>query len=128
MYVYMRYYSKCVYTGSIGIYLYDGLATISRLLKIICLFGKRALSKRQYSAKKTNDFKELNTCSHHINTSTHIYHIYIHIHVYTRIGVYAVASISGLLKILGLFSRISSFYSGSFAKETYDFMDLNVYI
>ena len=30
-----------------------GVATISRLLKIICLFCKRAISKRLYSAKET---------------------------------------------------------------------------
>jgi len=35
-----------------------GVATISRLLKIIGLFCKRALKKRRYSAKETNNFKE----------------------------------------------------------------------
>ena len=35
-----------------------GVATISRLLKIIGLFCKRALQKRLYSAKETYDFKE----------------------------------------------------------------------
>ena len=30
-----------------------GVATISRLLKIIGLFGKRVLEKRRYSAKET---------------------------------------------------------------------------
>ena len=34
------------------------VATISRLLKIIGLFCKRALEKRPYSAKETYHFKE----------------------------------------------------------------------
>jgi len=35
-----------------------GVATISRLLKIIGHFCKRALQKRRYSAKETYNFKE----------------------------------------------------------------------
>ena len=35
-----------------------GVAAISRLLKIICLFCKRDLKKRQYSVKETCNFKE----------------------------------------------------------------------
>jgi len=35
-----------------------GVATISRLLKIIGLFCKIALLKRQYFAKETHNFKE----------------------------------------------------------------------
>jgi len=35
-----------------------GVATISRLLKTIGLFGKRALWKRRYSAKETYNFME----------------------------------------------------------------------
>jgi len=35
-----------------------GVATIIRLLKIIGLFCKRALTKRLYSAKETSDLKE----------------------------------------------------------------------
>ena len=41
-----------------------GVATISRLLKIIYLFCKRDLLKRQFSAKKTCNFKEPTTRSH----------------------------------------------------------------
>ena len=37
---------------------YYGVATISRLLQIIGLFGKRDLEKRQYSAKETYNLKE----------------------------------------------------------------------
>jgi len=43
-----------------------GVAEISRLLKIIGLFYKRALQKRLYSAKETYDFKEPTNCSHPI--------------------------------------------------------------
>jgi len=41
-----------------------GVATISRLLKTIGLFWKRAPSKRLYSAKETYDFKEPTDRSH----------------------------------------------------------------
>jgi len=41
-----------------------GVATISRLPKIIGLFCKRALQKRRYSAKETYNFKEHTICSH----------------------------------------------------------------
>ena len=44
-----------------------GVATSSRLLEIIGLFCKRALSKRQYSAKETYNFKQPTTCSHRIS-------------------------------------------------------------
>jgi len=43
-----------------------GVATISRLLKIIGLFCKRALWNRRYSAKETYDFKEPTHRSHPI--------------------------------------------------------------
>jgi len=43
---------------------YYGVATISRLLKIIGLFCKRALWKRRYSAKETYHFKEPSNHSH----------------------------------------------------------------
>jgi len=44
-----------------------GVATISRLLKIIGLFCKRALSKNLYSAKETYDFQEPTNRSHPIS-------------------------------------------------------------
>ena len=76
-----------------------GLATISRLFNITCLYCKRVLWKRRYSAKKTYDFKEPTHRSHPIalrstfmtTISTHqtqIYNMHIHIHVYTLICVY----------------------------------------
>jgi len=43
-----------------------GVATISRLLKSIGLFCKRALSKRRYSAKETCNSKEPTNRSHPI--------------------------------------------------------------
>ena len=46
------------------------VATIRRLLKIICLFGKRDLQKRRYSAKKTCNFKEPTNRSHPIPFDT----------------------------------------------------------
>jgi len=42
-----------------------GVATISRLLKIIGLFCKRVLYKRRHSAKETYNFKEPTNCTHH---------------------------------------------------------------
>ena len=47
-----------------------GVATISRLLKIIGLLCKRALSKRLYSAKETYNFKEPTNRSHPIVIKT----------------------------------------------------------
>ena len=46
--------------------------TISKLLKIVGLFCKRALQKRRYFAKETDHFKEPTSCSHPIvhNTSS----------------------------------------------------------
>jgi len=43
-----------------------GVATTSRLLKIIGLFCKRALPKRLYSAKETYNFKKTTNRSHPI--------------------------------------------------------------
>ena len=48
MYIYMN-----IYTFSTSITSRYGVATISRLLQMIGLFCKRALSKRLYSAKET---------------------------------------------------------------------------
>ena len=39
---------------------------------------------------------------------------------------YGVATVSRIDKIIGLFCRISSLLSGSFAKETYNFIDPNI--
>jgi len=41
------------------LFVWNGVATIRRLLNIIGLFCKRALYKGRYSAKETYDFEEL---------------------------------------------------------------------
>ena len=58
----------CVYIYThLRLYLYTyGVATISRLLKIIGLFCKRALLKSRYSAKETYKLKEPTNRSHPI--------------------------------------------------------------
>ena len=65
--------SECVFTQKteclcVAAY---GVATISRLLKIIGLFCKNPLQKRRYSAKETYTFKEPTTFSHPIVAHTH---------------------------------------------------------
>ena len=56
-----------VYLPLVDANTYDyGVATISRLLKMIGLFCKRALQNRRYSAKETYDFKEPTNRSHPI--------------------------------------------------------------
>ena len=69
-----------------------GVATISKLLKIIRLFCKRALYKIDYSAKETYNFKEPTNHSHPILIYILLILIfqklpigsslYIHIHIY----------------------------------------------
>ena len=43
-----------------------GVATVSRILKMIGIFCKRALQKRRYSAQETYNFKEPTNHSHPI--------------------------------------------------------------
>ena len=54
---------------------YYGVATISRLLKMIGLFCKRALLKRLHSAKETYHFKEPTNRSHPVATLARHYKI-----------------------------------------------------
>jgi len=49
---------------SVVLFLTCGVATISRRLKIICLFCKITLWKRRYSVKETYNFKAPTHCSH----------------------------------------------------------------
>jgi len=78
VYILIVYIYTCVYIYVVYIYMYSrymsirfsvymytymciyisGVAMISRLLKTIGLFCKRALSKRLYSAKETSNLKE----------------------------------------------------------------------
>jgi len=64
-------FNTCVYISmSTSWYVY-GVATISRLLKIIGFFCKRALYTRWYSAKETYNYKEPTSRSHPISTYGH---------------------------------------------------------
>jgi len=54
---------------------YYGVASNSRLLKIIGLFCKRDLQKRRYSAKETYNCKEPTNCSHPIPLSSMSSHL-----------------------------------------------------
>jgi len=45
--------------------------------------------------------------------------VYAYLYIYT----YGVAVVSRIDKIIGLFCRISSVFQGTFAKETYNFID-----
>jgi len=102
VYIYKLHLSlyTCMYVCIISIwyiYIYVtyryGMATISRLLKIIDLFCKRAHQKRRYSAKETYNFKEPTTRSHpiwymHTCTCTKIRVIYIYMHTCIHVNVY----------------------------------------
>ena len=61
------------------------------------------------------------TCIHIWWTSVTCITLVFSIHVYTY--AYGVATVSRIDSIIGLFCRISSLSSGSFAKETYNFID-----
>ena len=64
--------------------MWGGVATISRLLKIIGLFWKRALLKKRYSQQETWNFKEPTNCSHPMPLVT-LLCIHTHIYIYVRI-------------------------------------------
>ena len=61
-----------------------GVATISRLLKIIGLFRKRALSKRLYSAKETSNSKEPTNRSQRILLALSNIKIDVHVNIQGR--------------------------------------------
>ena len=70
-------------------YRFCGVSTISRLLKIIDLFCKKALKKGWYSAKETYNLKERTNRSHPIYTwrcacHRYMYDMYIARYVYVR--------------------------------------------
>jgi len=60
--MYITYKYTCVLTHTLDTPY--GVATMSRILKIIGLFCKKTLQKRRYSAKETYDFKEPTNRSH----------------------------------------------------------------
>ena len=95
----LRHYFRSLYPDILCGY---GVATISRLIKIISRFCKRALLKRRYSVQETCNFKEPINRSHSITVEP-----------------YMVATISRLLKIIGLFCTERQ-YS---AKETHNFKE-----
>jgi len=74
-----------------------GVALISRLLKIVGLFCKRALQKRLYSAKETYNFKEPTSLL--VEATPYLLSLGRYLAVCTDL-------ISRLLKIIGLFCRI----------------------
>ena len=74
---------------------WQGVATISRLLKMIGLFCKRALEKRRYSAKETYNFKEPTNRSHpifsHMQAPRHTHlRSYAQPHIYTHTCTHAI--------------------------------------
>jgi len=87
VYIYMwvgRWVCMCVYVGVVYTYVYVcirvctscmpesyGVASISRIDKIIGLFWKRALEKRLYSAKETYNFIDPTNRSHPIAYRRH---------------------------------------------------------
>ena len=74
------------------------MALTSRLLKIIGLFCKRALSKRLYSVKETYNFKDLL-----VEATPYLLSFGISVVGYVA---FCTDLISRLLKIIGLFYRI----------------------
>ena len=74
-----------------------GVATISRLLKIIRLFCKRALKKRRYSAKETHDLKEPTNRSHPIS---HQSLTYIAMFSTQKLHMYALVCTHGRIKCI----------------------------
>jgi len=97
------------------------VATISRLLKIIGLFCKRALYKRPYSAKETYDSKKPTNRSHRISwygtrthtlsltriqTKTHLHaHTLTHMHKYTHIHIHVGTCAADIIVSLELGSK-----------------------
>ena len=59
--------SACLCVGGICVHMRYGVAPITRLLKIIDVFWKRAQSKRLYSAQETHNFKEPTDRSHPVS-------------------------------------------------------------
>jgi len=88
-YIYIRCMTSAESPQTVYTY---GVATVSRIDKITGLFCKRALQKRRYSAKETNNFIDPTDRSHPIYIYIHMRHIYIytpHIYIHTpRIHTY----------------------------------------
>ena len=80
-------FSRSVYNIHINKY---GVATVSRIDKIIGLFCKRDLLKRRYSAKETCNLIDPTDRSHPISGSVFNMYIneHIHLHMYMYIYIY----------------------------------------
>ena len=98
-----------------------GVATMSRLHKMIGLFCRISSLLQGSFAKETCNFKEPTSGSHPISHPRMSRASFIHAS-HTNVS-YGVATMSRLHKITGLFCRISSILQGSFAKETYHFKE-----
>jgi len=73
----------------VNVLLYSyGVASVSRIDKIIGLFCKRAVYKGLYSAKETCNLIDPTNRSHPINTKICIYLTHTHTHAYTRMHTY----------------------------------------
>jgi len=81
-------------------------------LKLWVSFAEYRLFCRVVLAEETYDFKEPTNRSHHE-----------YCRVFAPVNEYEVVLVSRIDEIVGLFCRIASLLSGSFAKETYDFID-----
>jgi len=64
--LHMQQVEDCIYACCLSRGMWYGVATISRLLKMLGLFCTRTLQKRLYSAKETYNFKEPTNRSHPI--------------------------------------------------------------
>jgi len=89
-----------------------GVATSSRLLKMIGLCCKRDLYNRRYSAQETYNFKEPTNRSYPISKSLKRHT------VSTQTIRYGVTTISMLLKMIGLFCKRALLKRRYSAKET----------
>jgi len=93
VYIYMCIYIHIYIHREIFMYIHIDtwyvlwVATISRLLKLIGLFCRRALRKRTYSAKAVYNLKESTNHSHPIVFQAYPLHIYVcaHVHMYVHI-------------------------------------------
>ena len=96
-----------------------GVATCSRLVKIIGLFCRISSLLQGSFAKQTYNFKEPTNRSHRIQIDATClsFSLYIRNH---NVG-YGVATMSRMLKNTGLFAEYRSLLQSSFAKETYIF-------
>ena len=105
------FFSTWLWLSCASLYYY-GVATISRLFKIVGLFFKRALQKWLYSAKETYNFKEPTNRSHTIlekclSTLTAMY-----VSLFSRPCVLYVTFIVACVSVLWKMSHTSLYLDG----------------